>query len=200
MTRAHRFALCALAAVTLASGTVNAEGASPRPAVNQPINWQPLLPMEVAAVPRQTGASPGSAQFLVTLHHPAPPPVRPAVERRSLPPPIPSRAAVVVRRPLTTAVLPATAKGYALSLVGSAQFACLLPLWQRESGWNATDMNTSSGAYGIPQALPGTKMATAGADWRTNPLTQVRWGVGYIHGRYGTPCAAWAHEQAFGWY
>jgi len=61
-------------------------------------------------------------------------------------------------------------------------------------------MNTSSGAYGIPQALPGSKMASAGADWATNPATQITWGLGYITGRYGTPCGAWNHSQATGWY
>jgi hypothetical protein len=80
------------------------------------------------------------------------------------------------------------------------QYSCLNSLWQRESGWNYRAMNPSSGAYGIPQALPGSKMASAGADWRTNPLTQMRWGLDYIAGTYGTPCGAWAHSQATGWY
>lgn len=89
---------------------------------------------------------------------------------------------------------------YALSLVGQAQFSCLLPLWNQESGWNTYATNPSSGAYGIPQALPGSKMASAGLDWQTNAYTQIRWGVGYIQSTYGTPCNAWAHEQANGWY
>lgn len=91
-------------------------------------------------------------------------------------------------------------EAYAESLVGTAQFGCLYPLWQRESGWDYTADNPSTGAYGIPQALPGGKMASAGADWQTDPDTQVRWGVGYIDSVYGSPCAAWAHEQADGWY
>jgi murein DD-endopeptidase MepM/ murein hydrolase activator NlpD len=82
----------------------------------------------------------------------------------------------------------------------SGQFGCLNSLWQRESGWNSRAMNPSSGAYGIPQALPGSKMASAGADWRTNPATQIRWGLSYIASRYGTPCGAWAHSQSHGWY
>jgi hypothetical protein len=61
-------------------------------------------------------------------------------------------------------------------------------------------MNPSSGAYGIPQALPGGKMASAGGDWRTNPATQIRWGLSYIASTYGTPCGAWAHSQSHGWY
>ncbi|WP_019178920.1 lytic transglycosylase domain-containing protein [Microbacterium yannicii] len=83
---------------------------------------------------------------------------------------------------------------------GDDQFACLVPLWQKESGWNSQAHNRSSGAYGIPQALPGSKMASAGADWQTNAATQISWGLGYISGRYGTPCGAWSHSQSVGWY
>ena len=82
---------------------------------------------------------------------------------------------------------------------GDDQFACLLSLWNRESGWRVNAAN-SSGAYGIPQALPGSKMASAGADWQTNPATQIAWGLGYIAGRYGTPCGAWDHSESNGWY
>lgn len=91
-------------------------------------------------------------------------------------------------------------RAYAESLVGAAQFACLDPLWTRESGWNVYAQNPSSGAYGIPQALPGSKMASAGADWATDGDTQVRWGVGYIDSTYGSPCNALDHENADGWY
>jgi hypothetical protein len=79
------------------------------------------------------------------------------------------------------------------------QWTCLDYLWTRESRWLKSAANPS-GAYGIPQALPGAKMASAGPDWQTNPVTQIRWGLGYISGRYGTPCGAWAHSQATGWY
>ncbi|GAA3424786.1 aggregation-promoting factor C-terminal-like domain-containing protein [Streptosporangium sandarakinum] len=80
------------------------------------------------------------------------------------------------------------------------QWGCLERLWTKESGWNERAMNRYSGAYGIPQSLPGSKMASAGGDWQTNPATQIAWGLGYIKGRYGTPCGAWAHSQATGWY
>lgn len=83
---------------------------------------------------------------------------------------------------------------------GQDQMNCLLWLWNRESGWRTNAYNAGSGAYGIPQALPGSKMATAGADWRTNYQTQVNWGLQYITARYGTTCAAWAHSQSRGWY
>lgn len=81
------------------------------------------------------------------------------------------------------------------------QWYCLYQLWQKESKWNHLSANRSSGAYGIPQAYPGSKMASAGADWQTNPETQIKWGLNYIaNGRYKTPCGAWQHSQASGWY
>ncbi|BBC34924.1 hypothetical protein SGFS_062180 [Streptomyces graminofaciens] len=82
----------------------------------------------------------------------------------------------------------------------STQWSCLERLWDRESGWRWNAQNPSSGAYGIPQSLPGDKMDTAGDDWRTNPLTQIKWGLSYIDGRYGSPCAAWNHSESHGWY
>jgi hypothetical protein len=80
------------------------------------------------------------------------------------------------------------------------QFGCLDSLWTRESGWRWNADNPSSSAYGIPQALPGSKMSSAGSDWATNPVTQITWGLGYIQDRYGSPCSAWAHSEARNWY
>jgi hypothetical protein len=82
----------------------------------------------------------------------------------------------------------------------SGEFGCLDALWTKESGWDVHADNPTSSAYGIPQSLPGEKMASAGPDWADNPATQIRWGLGYIQGRYGTPCSAWSHSQANGWY
>jgi hypothetical protein len=82
---------------------------------------------------------------------------------------------------------------------GDDQFSCLFQIWEHESNWRVNAEN-SIGAYGIPQALPGDKMAPYGADWRTNPTTQIKWGLDYIAGRYGTPCDAWSSWQANGWY
>ncbi|MRG61780.1 hypothetical protein GE115_18140 [Agromyces sp. CFH 90414] len=107
---------------------------------------------------------------------------------------------------LAAANTPAGAKAYAADLAasqygwGGDQFQCLVNLWQKESGWNYQAMNASSGATGIPQSLPGSKMATAGADWQTSAATQIRWGLGYIAGSYGTPCSAWSHSQSVNWY
>jgi len=82
----------------------------------------------------------------------------------------------------------------------SSQFSCLVPLWAHESGWSVTAYNPGTGAYGIPQALPGDRMASAGPDWQTDAATQIRWGLEYIKDTYGSPCAAWSHEEATGWY
>lgn len=100
---------------------------------------------------------------------------------------------------------PDSAKAIARSMMAGngwddSQFSCLDSLWTRESSWNYQAENASSGAYGIPQALPGSKMSSVAADWATNPTTQITWGLGYISGRYGSPCAAWAHSESVGWY
>jgi len=98
-----------------------------------------------------------------------------------------------------------TSQGFARTLSlelgwGQDQYSCLVKLWDRESRWNALAQNGSSGAYGIPQALPGSRMASEGSDWATNPQTQIRWGVKYIGGRYKTPCTALLHSNDYGWY
>jgi hypothetical protein len=82
----------------------------------------------------------------------------------------------------------------------SSQFSCLQPLWEHESGWSVTAENPTSGAYGIPQSLPASQMSSAGADWQTNAATQIRWGLTYIQGRYGSPCGAYGHEESDNWY
>ncbi len=97
---------------------------------------------------------------------------------------------------------PQTIAGALLPTYGwsSSQMSCLVPLWMGESGWRVNAENVSSGAYGIPQSLPGSKMATVAGDWRTNPVTQITWGLGYISERYGSPCGAWSFKQGHGWY
>ena len=101
---------------------------------------------------------------------------------------------------------PDGARGAARSIMGSTygwgddQFQCLDSLWTKESNWNYRASNGSSGATGIPQALPGSKMASFGTDWATNATTQVKWGLDYIKRSYGTPCSAWGHSEAVNWY
>lgn len=100
---------------------------------------------------------------------------------------------------------PGTAQAIAYELVlakgwSGSEFDCLVALWNRESHWNVYAHNPTSGAYGIPQALPGDKMASVASDWATNPKTQIVWGLGYIEARYQTPCGAWGHSERKGWY
>lgn len=115
-------------------------------------------------------------------------------------------AAAEAARKQAAANTPAGAKATASSLAasqygwGADQFQCLDNLWTKESGWNYQAVNANGGATGIPQALPGSKMATIAADWRTNATTQITWGLQYISQSYGTPCAAWAHSQASNFY
>ncbi|MEU2065185.1 lytic transglycosylase domain-containing protein [Streptomyces sp. NPDC013455] len=82
----------------------------------------------------------------------------------------------------------------------AAQFNAFSKIVEHESGWNPTATNSSSGAYGLVQALPASKMASAGADWKTNPATQIKWGLDYMNSRYGSPVQAWSFWQANGWY
>lgn len=123
-------------------------------------------------------------------------------------PPVSELVAVgtlVLPDPSTVVVDPGSARALGKVMAAEkgwddAQFQCLDSLWTKESNWSVTADNPSSSAYGIPQSLPGSKMASAGADWETNAATQITWGMGYIESRYGTPCSAWAHSKAKNWY
>jgi hypothetical protein len=100
---------------------------------------------------------------------------------------------------------PGTAQATAYKLLptfgfsAKTQYGCVDSIFSRESGWRYNAEN-ASGAYGIPQALPGSKMSMFGSDWQTNPATQIKWGIWYMKNRYGSPCGAWAFWQAHGWY
>ena len=100
-----------------------------------------------------------------------------------------------LRDPRGVAEALVAAKGWS-----SEQFSCLDRLWTKESNWRVDADNPSSSAYGIPQALPGSKMSSFGADWRTNPVTQIKWGLNYIDDSYGTPCSAWSHSRSHNWF
>ena len=115
------------------------------------------------------------------------------------------KLATVLEPAAGTASTPLTPRQVARQMLGSfgwsqRQFPYLNWLWDRESSWNVHAENPYSGAYGIPQALPGAKMATAGPDWRTSARTQIRWGLRYIRSTYGSPLRAWEHEVTYGWY
>ncbi|WP_089101402.1 transglycosylase SLT domain-containing protein [Streptomyces hyaluromycini] len=125
------------------------------------------------------------------------------------------------KKALTTAAVAAAAAGMALTaapaqaattsassaqaiahkmIPDAAQFNAFSKIVSHESGWNPSATNSSSGAYGLVQALPGSKMASAGSDWKTNSATQIKWGLDYMNSRYGSPTAAWSFWQANGWY
>ncbi|GAA2149667.1 transglycosylase SLT domain-containing protein [Kitasatospora kazusensis] len=111
-----------------------------------------------------------------------------------------ARSALSADTPVTS-VDPGSVQALAASIVGdNTQFQCFSQIVKRESGWDYTATNSGSGAYGLVQALPGSKMSSAGSDWRTNPATQIKWGLGYMNDRYGSPCGAWSFWQAHSWY
>jgi hypothetical protein len=121
------------------------------------------------------------------------------------PAPIKTRTWTTSAQPKVPNIGPSTNKQIALGQVvqrawNFQEFRCLDNLWTRESNWNHRALNHSSGAYGIPQALPAGKMRGAGRDWKSNPETQIRWGLAYIKGRYGRPCGAWGHWRSHNWY
>lgn len=148
-----------------------------------------------AAPPKKPAPAPHRAAPAPAYVAPAPAPA-PAV----------TKAVQAAPAPVATAAAPSSAysglSAYQIAerIVPSGQFGCFDWIVSRESGWSVTAMNPSSGAYGLGQALPGSKMASAGPDWQTNPVTQIKWTLGYMDGRYGSPCGAEAFWQNNGWY
>ena len=156
---------------------------------------------QAAAEAQAQAAAQAAAQAKTVAPKPAAP--APAPKAASPKPAAPAPAAPA--RPAAPAS-PSGAQAIARDMMaskygwGADQFGCLVSLWNKESGWSVSAYNASSGATGIPQALPGSKMASAGADWATNPATQIAWGLGYIADRYSNPCGAWNKSVASGWY
>ncbi|MFF6988239.1 lytic transglycosylase domain-containing protein [Streptomyces sp. NPDC010273] len=102
--------------------------------------------------------------------------------------------------PVQSSYTVAQIQSMAASMVPSGQFQCFSNIVDHESSWNYRAVNASSGAYGLFQALPGSKMSSVGSDWQTNPATQIKWGLNYMDSRYGSPCEAWSFWQANSWY
>jgi len=193
--RPLRRRLVVVAASTLAVGTLSA--VAPTPAI-EAASAASTLPVSVAGQVVATGTVSVIESGLVAPRaRTAPKVVRPrAVARVRVASLAPFRAGTVGYSQWWARRLMATRYGW----TSSGQFQCLVTLWNRESHWNYQANNGSSGAHGIPQALPGSKMRSAGSDWRTNPVTQIVWGLGYVHGRYATPCGALWHLDGYGWY
>ncbi|OLE26832.1 MAG: hypothetical protein AUG49_07185 [Catenulispora sp. 13_1_20CM_3_70_7] len=128
-----------------------------------------------------------------------------AANRDAQRPQLPSRTPTTTSSPKPTStpkppVSYGSAYAIAQSMVPSGQFGCFANIIERESGWNVHASNPSSGAYGLGQALPGSKMASAGSDWQNNPATQIKWVLSYMNSRYGSPCGAWSFWQSHSWY
>jgi len=199
----------ALAAAAVAASIVVFWPASATPRLAASAATAPNPPMAVATVQQiarlraardyltdqhQVGLGMTVSATVVQAAKPKPVPAAPA------PAPAPQQPVAAAAPPVPSG----SAQQIAIAMLASygwssSQFSCLDPLWQRESGWSVYAANPD-GAYGIPQALPGSKMASAGADWQSSAATQIRWGLSYIQATYGSPCAAWAHEEATGWY
>ncbi|WP_326745239.1 transglycosylase SLT domain-containing protein [Streptomyces sp. NBC_01760] len=211
------FLLAALMAATFLVKPAAAEPAakpgpsdSPAARAHQPMRMKPLsliLDLQYRAVLdalKQQAAPRPTVPQRTAAPSKAPTTPRATTPKRKAAPQRPakqvSRQAPARRAAPRLAATVSGAKTHARSKLSTAQYQCLDNLIRRESGWNHRAANPSSGAYGLMQALPGSKMASAGSDWRTNPLTQIKWGLKYIKQRYGTPCGAWNFWQKNGWY
>ncbi len=173
-----------------------------RAVVTQPASHQPGNPQPAATTGPSQAAARQSQQAVQ-------PDAQPAAQQAAVASPTQTATPTASHTPAPSATPSPAPSGSPQSIAqsmlksfgwSSSQFSCLKPLWQHESSWSVSASNSSTGAYGIPQAAPGSKMASAGPDWKTNASTQIKWGLGYIKDTYGSPCAAWSHAQADGWY
>ncbi len=146
------------------------------------------------AQPPKQEATIAAVAVIAATPLPTPTP-EPTPEPTIIPTPWPTAAPVVV--PVASG---SHTDWMAAAGIAASDYACADAIIVRESGYNVHATNPSSGAYGLPQALPGTKMASAGADWQVNPITQLRWMAGYVVDRYGGFCPAWAFWQKNSWY
>lgn len=199
------FLLIALSSGWAQSG-VNTASALPLPARPTGTHSKPPPPPPTTPTVTVTDASSAPASTPTTLPEGPVPPTGSVVfpqPSQSQPEPtrVHQRPTPAPHPPIPDVRIPKSAvQQYARALIGSdAEFACMAHIIDHESGWDPHAGN-ADGSYGVPQALPGDKMSSAGADWRDNPLTQVRWMVGYLHNRYGSACNAWGFWQNHSWY
>jgi hypothetical protein len=206
--RLIRFAAVAAAVAVVGGGGVawavtGGSSSSDKPEAGRPVQAQVQAPAPLTDAQRKDAADKRKKQLKKVASRAArDQATRPKLMAKGTPPPPPKKPGVATAgNPVPAGEAQTIAKsllpGYGWS--PSSQFGCLVNLWNRESSWNVHAAN-ASGAYGIPQAKPGSKMASAGPDWQNNATTQIKWGLGYIKDRYSTPCGAWAHSQSSGWY
>ena len=156
----------------------------------------PAVEIAVAQPAAASSLEPLAAPIWTPPWMPAPT-VFPGPSRTPYPTPTPTPVPTPAPTPYDTVW---NAKTYVLNRIGQTQYDCINVIWTHESKWNPTAGNPVSGAYGIPQAVPGSKMAAFGSNWRTSPLTQVKWGIWYVYNRYGSACGAYEFWSAHGWY
>ncbi len=192
-TRARRTAVIAVTMMTVGAAAVIA----PTSAIVA-ANAAGVAPAAVSASSLAGAVTAAGASAVVATSGTTTPAPRTTTASRST-----TRTAIAPYRVGTKAYSKWFARTYMAKRFGwksQRQYQCLVNLWKRESGWRHKAHNSSSGAHGIPQALPGSKMASAGPNWRSNPRTQIKWGLKYINGRYGSPCGAWSHWLNRHWY
>jgi hypothetical protein len=178
-----------VSAVTVVGGIMTAALAGPAIARGAEPDNRYSSPMSVEDQRAVMDWTLPDARYLRHVHKPRPRP-RPTTASRTT-----TRVPLTNSDPRSVAHAMLLRQGY-----GESEWTCLDALWTRESSWSVKASNSGSGAYGIPQALPAEKMATFGADYRTNPITQISWGLWYIRASYGSPCGALSHETAYGYY
>ena len=187
--------------IALAADTKPAAPAAPAKTPAQPTGLRPAAPAPIGAK-HQIAVADLAAEAAAEAAAQAQ-----AAAAAAKPAPTHTPAPVKVKAP-TKKSAPAQSNPYAgesayqvaEGIVPSGEFACFDWIVTRESGWNVEARNPSSGAYGLGQALPGDKMASAGPDWETNPATQIKWTLGYMDERYGSPCGAQSFWESHGWY
>ncbi len=201
-SRWRRPAVAATAVATSAVVTLGANALVASPAGSEPSSAEPTV-TRIGALPHDAavtrGDQPPGRRLALVKERQAAKAARHARAARE-------RRAAASRSASRTVSYRGDVRGLARTMMaerygwGGGEFSCLSSLWERESGWDRHAANSSSGAYGIPQALPGSKMAAYGSDWRDNPVTQIQWGLAYVKGSYGTPCGAWSAFRSKGWY
>jgi hypothetical protein len=206
--RLIRFAAVAAAVAVVGGGGVAwavTGGSSPKPQASAEAKAQPPGPAPLTDAQRKDAEDKRQKELKKRASRAARDEVvRPSLLARGTPPPTKKPdtvAAGTAGDPVPASAAQAIARAMLpdFGWSPSSQFGCLVNLWNKESHWN-THASNPSGAYGIPQALPGSKMASAGPDWQNDPRTQIKWGMGYIKDRYSSPCDAWSHSESTGWY
>ena len=204
LARYLRISIAVVIAISSVSTAAYASEALVDPAtIDQPVSVAPEQPVIIPPTPSpspQTISQSTLDQSLAVAAPLASEDLRVQLVSRSLSRSVLTDQDLVLARTPTGARIVASKLNSVTYHWSDSQLSCLTTLWSRESHWNFKSQNSRSGAYGIPQANPGSKMSSAGNDWRSNPITQLKWGMSYVNARYGNPCRALSKSNSFGWY